>query len=89
MSLRSARGGAGGLLSSLGGVVIRIRILMYPACILQDTRILMYLDVSQTYLHALLHSTCILIFYYMHVFYTYIPLSVEPWPRAGETWKGV
>ena len=38
-------GGHGGL-SSLGGYVIRIRILMYPACILKDTRILMYPDVS-------------------------------------------
>ena len=28
------------------GWVIRIRILMYPACILKDTRILMYPDVS-------------------------------------------
>ena len=61
----SANRGAGGLLSSLGGVVIRIRILMYPACILQDTRILMYLDVSQTYLTCsvtLQENTCILTF---------------------------
>ena len=38
------------LLSSLGtSFVIRIRILMYPACILKDiyTHTLMYLDVSQ------------------------------------------
>ena len=42
--------GGGWLLSSLGGFVIRIRILMYPACILKETRILMYPDVSQTYL---------------------------------------
>ena len=57
----------GGLLqvSSLGGGVIRIRILMYPACILQDTHILMYLDVSQTYLKCSVkfqENTCILTF---------------------------
>jgi hypothetical protein len=47
----SEPGERGGLLSSLGRFVIRIRILMYPACILKDTRsILMYPDVSQTYL---------------------------------------
>ena len=54
-----------GLLSSLGGFVIRIRILMYPACILQDTRILMYLDVSQTDLKCsgkFQENTCILTF---------------------------
>ncbi len=39
-----------GVVNEFGGVVIRIRILMYPACILKDTRILMYPDVSQTYL---------------------------------------
>jgi hypothetical protein len=40
-------GPVGGVeLSSLGGFVIRIRILMYPACILKDTCILMYPDVS-------------------------------------------
>ena len=63
----------GGLLSSLGGFVIRIRILMYPACILQDTRILMYLDVSQTYLTCSVtfqENTCILIFY---MYFTRIP----------------
>ena len=48
------RSGSGGFVIELGGVVIRIRILMYPACILKDTRILMYPDVSQTYL------TCVL-----------------------------
>ena len=42
-------GAGGGCYRVLGGV-IRIRILMYPACILKDTRILMYPDVSQTYL---------------------------------------
>ena len=54
-----------GLFSNLVGFVIRIRILMYPACILQDTRILMYLDVSQTYLTCsvtLQENTCILTF---------------------------
>ena len=54
-----------GLLSNLVGFVIRIRILMYPACILQDTRILMYLDVSQTYLTCSVtfqENTCILTF---------------------------
>ena len=38
---------------------------MYPACILQDTRILMYLDVSQTYLTCSVkfqENTCILTF---------------------------
>ena len=38
---------------------------MYPACILQDTRILMYLDVSQTYLKCSVkfqENTCILTF---------------------------
>ena len=52
-----------GLLSNLVGFVIRIRILMYPECILQDTRILMYLDVSQTYLTCSVtfqENTCIL-----------------------------
>jgi hypothetical protein len=33
-----------------GYISYQIRILMYPACILKDTRILMYPDVSQTYL---------------------------------------
>ena len=54
-----------GLLSNLVGFVIRIRILMYPACILQDTRILMYLDVSQTHLTCSVtfqENTCILTF---------------------------
>ena len=57
-------GGHGGL-SSLGGFVIRIRILMYPACILKETRILMYPDVSQTYLTCSVTfegNTCILTF---------------------------
>jgi hypothetical protein len=66
-------GERGGLLSSLGGVVIRIRILMYPACIMQDTRILMYLDVSQTYLACSVtfqENTCILIFF---MYFTRIP----------------
>ena len=52
-----------GLLSNLVGFVIRIRFLMYPACILQYTRILMYLDVSQTYLTCSVtfqENTCIL-----------------------------
>ena len=35
------------LVSSLGTIVLRIRILMYPACILKGTCILMYLDVSR------------------------------------------
>ena len=59
------RSGSGGFVIELGGVVIRIRILMYPACILKDTRILMYLDVSQTYLKCSVkfqENTCILTF---------------------------
>ena len=36
-----------------GYISYQIRILMYPACILKDTRILMYPDVSQTYLDIL------------------------------------
>ena len=64
--------GLGGVLSSLGGFVIRIRIdLLYPACILKDTRILMhvlmYPDASQTYLTNTITfeenmNTCILTF---------------------------
>ena len=41
-------------------------ILMHPACILKDTYILMYLDVSYTYLTCSVtfqENTCILIFY--------------------------
>ena len=45
-------GAGGGCYRVLGGV-IRIRILMSPACILKDTRIMMYL---KRILHALLHS---------------------------------
>ena len=55
----------GRVVIEFGGGVIRIRILMYPACILQDTRILMYLDVSQTYLKCSVEfqeNTCILTF---------------------------
>ena len=47
------------LLSSLGVLVIRIRILMYPACILKDTRILMY---PQMYLKRICNLTCSVIF---------------------------
>ena len=36
------RGGVFRVIELLGGFVIRIRILMYLACILKDTRILMY-----------------------------------------------
>ena len=36
-----------------GYISYQIRILMYPACILKDTRILMY---PKRILHALLHS---------------------------------
>ena len=46
----SPPGGRWDLLSNLVGFVIRIRNLMYPACILKDSCILMYPDVSQTYL---------------------------------------
>ena len=44
---RPPTGVTGGLLSKLGGFVIRIRILMYPACILNV--LCMYLDVIRSY----------------------------------------
>ena len=56
LSLKKETGDRGGLLLSLGGFVIRIRILMYPACILyplKDTRILMY---SLMYLKRILRA---------------------------------
>ena len=58
-------GVGGGVIEFGGGCYQEYRILMYPACILKDTRILMYLDVSQTYLtcsFAFKENTCILTF---------------------------
>ena len=57
--------GAGTFPILFGYISYRIRILMYLACILKDTRILMYLDVSQTYLTCSVtfqENTCILTF---------------------------
>ena len=68
--------GAGGVVIELGGGVIRIRILIYPACILQDTRILMYLDVSHI-LHALFYIPREYMYLdSLHVFHTY-PKGVQ------------
>ena len=56
-----------------GYISYRIRILMYLACILKDTRILMYPDVSQTYLTCAVtfqENTCILTFC---MYFTRIP----------------
>jgi hypothetical protein len=52
--------GAGGVVIEFGGVVIRIRILMYPACILKDTRIMMYLK-------RILHAHCYIRREYMYL----------------------
>ena len=56
-----------------GYISYRIRNLMYPACILKDARILMYPDVSQTYLTCSVtfqENTCILTFC---MYFTRIP----------------
>ena len=70
---RRLHGGLGTFPIPFGYISYRIRILMYPACILKDTRILMYPDVSQMYLTCSVtfqENTCILIFY---MYFTRIP----------------
>ena len=65
---RASAGGTSGLGTFpilFGYISYRIRILMYLACILKDTRILMYPDVSQTYLTCSVifeEKTCVLTF---------------------------